>query len=91
MQGPREASSSNDWTLSCQSPTQAVGVEQLHGRWCPRVVLQAPGLHVHVGWGLGGEEAASLLSFAFRLFGWAGLGRNDVILLVHLYCFLWCW
>lgn len=50
MQGPREASSSNDWTLSCHSHTQAVGVEQLHGRWCPRVVLQAPGLHVHVGW-----------------------------------------
>lgn len=46
----RLAAPMTDWTLSCHSHTQAVGVEQLHGRWCRRVVLQAPGLHVHVGW-----------------------------------------
>lgn len=50
----RLAGPMNDWTLSCHSHTRArqaaVGVEKLHGRWCRRVVLQAPGLHVHVGW-----------------------------------------
>lgn len=46
----RLAAPMTDWTLSCHSHTQAAGVEQLHGRWCRRVVLQAPGLHVHVGW-----------------------------------------
>lgn len=50
----RLAGPMNDWTLCCRSHTQArqaaVGVDKLHGRWCRRVVLQAPGLHVHVGW-----------------------------------------
>lgn len=50
------ASSHNDWTLSCQSHTEAVGDEQLHGLWCPQVVLQAPGVHVHVGLGRLGHD-----------------------------------